>query len=84
MTDATCRRRSSGSYPVQWTGRHAVVALPEHIDVYNARPIREELLSIINRGAKALIADMSVTHSQAKVDTGNQNTNMKRTVPDAR
>ncbi len=49
--------------PVQWTGRQAVIALPEHIDVSNARPIREELLSVINRGAQALIADLTATIS---------------------
>ena len=51
------------SYPVQWTGGQAVIALPEHIDVSNAGPIREELLSVINRGAKALIADLTATIS---------------------
>jgi anti-anti-sigma factor len=51
------------SYPVQWTGRQAVVALPEHIDLSNADQIREELLSVINRGAAALIADMTATIS---------------------
>jgi anti-anti-sigma factor len=50
-------------YPVQWTGRQAVIALPEHIDVSNAGPIREELLSVINRGAEALIADLTATIS---------------------
>jgi anti-anti-sigma factor len=50
-------------YPVQWTGRQAVIALPEHIDVSNAGQIREELLSVINRGAKALIADLTATVS---------------------
>src|SRR5258708_7770058 len=50
-------------YPVQWTDRQAVVTLPEHIDVSNAGQIREELLSVINRGAKALIADMTATIS---------------------
>ena len=50
-------------YPVQWAGRRAMVTLPEHIDVYNAGPIREELLSVINRGAEALIVDMSATIS---------------------
>ena len=50
-------------YPVQWTGRQAVVTLPEHIDVSNAGQIREELLSVINRGATALIADMTETIS---------------------
>ncbi len=50
-------------YPVQWTGRRAVIALPEHIDVSTAGQIREELLSVINRGAKALIADLAATIS---------------------
>ena len=50
-------------YPVRWTGRQALVALPEDIDVSNAGPIREELLSVINRGAEALIVDMTATIS---------------------
>ena len=51
------------TYPVRWMGRQAVVALPEHIDVSNASQIREELLWVINRGAVALIADMTGTLS---------------------
>ena len=51
------------TYPVQWNGRQAVVALPEHIDVSNASQIREELLWVINRSAAALIADMTATLS---------------------
>ena len=51
------------TYPVRWMGRQAVVALPEHIDVSNAGQIREELLSVINRGAATLIADMTATLS---------------------
>ena len=50
-------------YPVRWTGRRAVVALPEDIDVSNAGQIREELLSVIDRGAEALIVDMTATIS---------------------
>ena len=50
-------------YPVQWTGRQALIMLPEHIDVSNAGSIREELLSVINRGAEALIVDMTATIS---------------------
>ncbi len=50
-------------YPVQWTGRRAVVTLPEHIGASNAGQIREELLSVINRGAETVIADMSTTIS---------------------
>jgi len=50
-------------YPVHWTGRRAVVTLPDHIDVSNAGQITDELLSLINRGATALIADMTATAS---------------------
>ena len=51
------------TYPVRWTGPEAVVTLPEHIDVSNATQISEQLLSLINRGAAALIADMTATAS---------------------
>jgi len=51
------------AYPVRWAGRQALVALPEHIDVSNAGLIREELLTVINRGAESLIADMTATLS---------------------
>ena len=51
------------AYPVRWSGRQALVALPEDIDVSNAGLIREELLSVINRGAEALIVDMTATIS---------------------
>ena len=51
------------TYPVRWIGPHAVVELPEHIDVSNAGQIREELLSVINRGAAVLIVDMTATVS---------------------
>ena len=39
------------------------MTLPEQIDVSNAGQIREALLSVINRGATSLIADMSATMS---------------------
>jgi anti-sigma B factor antagonist len=51
------------AYPVQWTGGQAVVTLPEHINVANVGQIREELLALINRGATALIVDMTATAS---------------------
>ncbi len=51
------------AYPVRWAGSRAVVTLPEHIDVSNADQIREELLSVINRGANEVIADMAATIS---------------------
>ena len=51
------------TYPVRCVGQQAVIALPEHIDVSNASQIREELLWVINRGAAAVIADMTATLS---------------------
>jgi anti-sigma B factor antagonist len=50
-----------GIGPVPWAGQQAVVALPVHMDASNAGQIREELLSVINGGATALIADMTAT-----------------------
>jgi len=50
-------------FPVQWSGRQAVVTLPEHIDVTNVAQLREQLLWLINRGAAVLIADMTATAS---------------------
>ena len=47
--------------PVHWAGQRAVVALPERMDASNAGQIREELLSVIDGGATALIADMTAT-----------------------
>ncbi len=54
---------TSDAYPVRWTGRQAVVPLPEYIGPSNAGLVREELLSVINRGATTLIADMTATIS---------------------
>ncbi len=48
---------------MRWTGKQAVVTLPEDIDVSNAGQIREQLLTVINRGAAVLIADMTATVS---------------------
>jgi anti-anti-sigma factor len=47
--------------PVAWTGRRAVVAFPEHVDISNAAQIREQLLEVFDRGAAVVIADMSAT-----------------------
>jgi anti-anti-sigma factor len=52
-----------GAYPVRWAGRQAVVALPEHIGHSNAGQVSEQLLSVINHGADALIVDMTATIS---------------------
>ena len=50
-------------YPVRWAGKQAVVTLPEDIDLSNVGEIREQLLTVINRGAAVLIADMTATIS---------------------
>ncbi len=50
-------------FPVRWENRQAVVTMPEHIDVTNVPQLREQLLSLINRGAAVLIVDMTVTAS---------------------
>jgi anti-anti-sigma factor len=50
-------------YPVEWAGEQVVVTFPEHIGISNAGQVREELLSVINRGATTLIADMTATVS---------------------
>jgi anti-sigma B factor antagonist len=47
--------------PVLWVGRTAVVTLPAEIDITNAAQVREELLSLVNRGAVLLVADLSHT-----------------------
>jgi anti-sigma B factor antagonist len=57
------RRFSEDFYPVEWAGGLAVVTLPEHIGITNAGLVREQLLSVINRGATTLIADMGATVS---------------------
>ncbi len=50
-------------FPVEWTGRQAIVAFPRHVDVSNAGQLRDRLLTVINRGAAVLIADMTGTVS---------------------
>jgi hypothetical protein len=61
----TCLRvkASSCSPPTSAAADRRTITLPEHIGVSNAGPIREELLSVINRGAQALIADLTATIS---------------------
>lgn len=50
-------------FPVEWTGRQAIVGFPGHVDVSNVSQLRDRLLSVINRGAAVLIADMTATVS---------------------
>jgi anti-anti-sigma factor len=51
------------AFPVEWMGRRATVAFPDHVDVSNVGQLRDRLLSVINRGATVLIADMTETAS---------------------
>jgi anti-anti-sigma regulatory factor len=51
------------SYLVRWTGRLAILALPQHVGDCNAGQIREQLLWVINRGVAELIIDMTGTAS---------------------
>jgi anti-anti-sigma factor len=50
-------------FPVEWTGRQAVVAFPGHVGISNVDQLRDRLLAVINRGAAVLIADMTGTVS---------------------
>jgi hypothetical protein len=49
--------------PVRWVGQQAVVALPVAMGASNAGQIREELLPVINGGARVLTAGMTATAS---------------------
>jgi anti-sigma B factor antagonist len=48
-------------FPVLWLGRAAVVSLPVEVDISLADQVREDLLSVLNRGPAALIVDMGRT-----------------------
>ena len=50
-------------FPVEWTGRQAVVAFPGDVGISNVDQLRDRLLAVINRGAAVLIADMTGTAS---------------------
>src|SRR6266480_3394439 len=50
-------------FPVTWTGRRAIVSFPGQVDSSNVDQLRDRLLSVINRGAAVLIADMTSTVS---------------------
>src|ERR1700683_458404 len=48
-------------FPVAWLGEAAMITLPEEIDISNSEQVREELLSLLNRGPAVLIVDMAET-----------------------
>ena len=47
--------------PALWIGRVAVATLPAEVDLTNADPVRDELLSVVSQGAALLVADLSMT-----------------------
>ncbi|HYB49167.1 MAG TPA: PAS domain S-box protein [Streptosporangiaceae bacterium] len=49
--------------PAQWTGKQAVVTLPDHVGASNSGQIREQLVGLVNDGAAVLVADMTATVS---------------------
>jgi anti-anti-sigma factor len=61
--DAIIAGMPDSSLPVEWHGRQAVVLLPEHVDLANAGPLRDQLLALINRGTAVVILDMTATTS---------------------
>jgi anti-sigma B factor antagonist len=48
-------------FPVTWSGRTAVVAVPTELDLTIADGLRDALLGALNAGARALVVDLSVT-----------------------
>lgn len=56
-------RQDWGPCPERWADRLAIVVLPEHFGLPDVDRIREQLLSVINRGALVLIADLTATIS---------------------
>jgi anti-sigma B factor antagonist len=48
-------------FPIVWLSQVAVVTLPVEIDIANAGQVRDDLLSVLNRGATTLIVDMGGT-----------------------
>jgi anti-sigma B factor antagonist len=48
-------------FPVLWLGQAAVVTLPVEVDITVADQVREDLLSVLNRGPAVLIVDMGGT-----------------------
>ena len=48
-------------FPVTWSGRAAVVAVPVELDLTIADGLREALLGVLNAGALGLVVDMTTT-----------------------
>ena len=48
-------------FPVTWSGRTAVVAVPTELDLTIADGLRDVLLGVLNAGALGLVVDMTAT-----------------------
>ncbi len=49
-------------WPVEWTGKRAVVEFPSDVDTSNASSVREQLMALAEHdGAAIVVADMSRT-----------------------
>ncbi len=49
-------------WPVQWTGKRAVVEIPSDVDTSNASSVREQLMALVEHdGAAMVVVDMSRT-----------------------
>ncbi len=46
---------------VDWTGRHAVVTMPEEIDLANAPAVRSALLALTDQAPELITADLTGT-----------------------
>ena len=63
MTMPEDPRQVWGPCPERWADRLAIVVLPEHFGLPDVDQVREQLLSVLDRGALVLIADLSATVS---------------------
>jgi anti-sigma B factor antagonist len=52
---------SDERFPVTWSDRTAVLAVPAEVDLTNADALREALLEVLNAGALGLVVDMTAT-----------------------
>jgi anti-sigma B factor antagonist len=52
---------SDDRFPVTWSGRTAVIAVPGELDLTIADGLREALLGALNAGALGLVVDMTST-----------------------
>jgi anti-anti-sigma factor len=50
---------SDERFPLKWSGEMAVVSASGEIDITNAEPFRDVLLSALNAGATGLVVDLT-------------------------